>query len=47
MIIQMTEEEGELYRAWLSHYGESTPETRTQAFFNARALERPPLNHLQ
>ena len=43
-LVQMTEGEGRIYRAWLSYLGESTPQSRTWAFFAARRGETPPLN---
>lgn len=42
MLIQMTEEEGKLYRAWIKYLGGSNPSNRTEAFFNARANRQVP-----
>ncbi len=41
-LIQMTDGEGRIFRAWLAYFGKSTPQTRTEAFFAARRGEWPP-----
>lgn len=41
-LIQMTDHEGEIFRAWLRYFGESNPANRTHAFFSARRGEWPP-----
>ena len=43
MLIQMTDGEARLHAAWLYYFGESTPVTRTLAFFRARKGKYPPL----
>ena len=45
-LIQMTDKEGEIFRAWLTYFGESTPENRTHAFFSARRGEWPPMGRV-
>jgi hypothetical protein len=42
-LIQMNEQHAILYRAWLSYFGESTPQTRTEAYFRSREGEPVPL----
>ena len=34
-LIQMPDGEARIFRAWIAYLGESTPQTRTEAFFAA------------
>ncbi len=43
-LIQMSDEQAVLYRAWLAHYGESTPQSRTAAYFNSKEGHPVPLS---